>query len=53
MLPSYFHWPWFLVALVFMSAPIVKISTQLNLIRGSFWTAMPAMKRYVNTTHNR
>jgi len=53
MLPSYFHWPWFLVALVFMSAPIVKISCQLNLVRGSFLTAVPAMKRYVNITHSR
>ena len=53
MRPSNFHWPWFLVALVLMSAPIIKISCQLNFIRGSFWIAIPAMKRYVNTSNNR
>jgi hypothetical protein len=53
MLPSHFHWPWFLVALVLMSMPIIKISCELNLVRGSLWTAMPAIKRYVNTSHNR
>jgi hypothetical protein len=53
MLPSHFHWPWFLVALVLMSMPIIKISCELNLVRGSLWTAMPAIKRYVNTSLNR
>jgi hypothetical protein len=53
MLPSHFHWPWFLLALVFMSTPIIKIACHLRLVGGSFWTAMPAMKRYVNPGHNR
>jgi hypothetical protein len=52
MLPSHFHWHWFLLALVLMSAPIMKISCHLSLVRGSFWTVMATMKRYVNPTHN-
>jgi len=53
MLPSHFHWQWFLLALVLMSAPIIKICRQLGWFTGSFRAAAPAMKRYVNPTGNR
>jgi hypothetical protein len=52
MLPSRFHWPWFLLALVLMSAPIIKISCQLTQVTGFIWAAIPAMKRYGNPRGN-
>ena len=52
MLPSHFHWPWFLLALVLMSAPIVKISLQLGLVRGLLRAARPVRERYVNPIGN-
>jgi hypothetical protein len=52
MLPTHFHWPWFLVALVLMSTPIIKISCQLDPVRNSFGIAVPAIRRYVSNSHN-
>jgi hypothetical protein len=44
LLPDHFHWPWFILALLLMSAPIIEILRRLRTVRSPAWASMAAVK---------